>query len=264
MDPAGLDAYKPAEIAQKVEEAGRAKASLGFWPLLTLAVLAGAFIAFGGIFYTVVTIGADPVTGPLRLMGGAAFSLGLILVVVGGAELFTGNALIVMGWADGAVSARGLLRNWGIVLIGNLAGALLIVLAMKLSGLIVGDHAARAAQIAEAKLALSPVAAFVRGALCNALVCLAVWLSIGARTVSGKILAILWPITAFVAIGFEHSVANFYLIPIGMVAGVATDASHILTTQIPVLIGNVLGGAGGVALSYRVAYSEALQKYRNR
>lgn len=258
MDAANLDAYKPAEIAAKVQASGVTKAAMALGPLFTLAVLAGAFIAFGAVFFTNVTAGAE-LTGPLKLLGGVAFSLGLILVVVGGAELFTGNALIVMAWADGLVSTRGLLRNWGIVLVGNLVGALLIVAAMALAGLLDGAHGERAASITSGKLSLGPIEAFMRGALCNALVCLAVWLALAARTVSGKIMAILWPITGFVAAGFEHSVANFYLIPAGMVAGADASAAAILGNLVPVLLGNILGGAGGVALAYRYAYHPAMK-----
>ena len=252
--PTGLDAYAPREMAARIGTAGVAKAALPLVPLITLGVLAGAFIAFGGMLYTAVTAGADP-TGPVRLLGGAAFALGLILVLVGGAELFTGNALMVMAWADGLVGHRALLRNWSVVLLANAAGALALVAMAWAAGILTGEHAARAARIAEAKLSLTWAEAYWRGVLCNALVCLAVWLSLAARSVTDKVLAVLWPVAGFVALGFEHSVANFYLIPAGLLAGAAGGAGDVAANLVWVILGNVAGGAGGVALAYRLAYS---------
>ncbi len=254
--PTGIDAYAPAEIAARIETAGIGKARLPFVPLVTLALLAGAFIGFGAIAFTVATTGV-PLSGPMRILGGLAFSLGLILVVVGGAELFTGNAMIVMAWADGRIGLPALLRNWAIVLPANLAGALGLAGVMALAGLSGGELGQRAAEIAEAKLALGWGEAFWRGALCNALVCLAVWLSMAARSVEGRILAVVWPVTVFVAAGFEHSVANFYLIPAGLLAGAEGSLGDVLGNWIPVTLGNVVGGAGGVALSYRLAYGRS-------
>jgi formate/nitrite transporter len=258
-NPTGLDAYKPAEMARRVEEAGVAKARLSVRRLAMLGMLAGAFIAFGAMFFTLVTTGAGDGFGPVRLLGGAAFSLGLILVVIGGAELFTGNALIVMAWVDGKVGLGALLRNWGIVFVANFAGALAMVALAWAAGLgdLGGGAVGRnAAKIAEAKLALSPPAAFARAILCNALVCLAVWLTFAAREVSGKILAILWPITAFVALGFEHSIANMYLIPAGWAFGGAISLGGFAENLAIVTLGNVIGGAGGVAASYWAIYLE--------
>ncbi len=254
--PTGIDAYARAEIAARIETAGIGKARLPFVPLVTLALLAGAFIGFGAIAFTVATTGV-PLSGPMRILGGLAFSLGLILVVVGGAELFTGNAMIVMAWADGRIGLPALLRNWAIVLPANLAGALGLAGVMALAGLSGGELGQRAAEIAEAKLALGWGEAFWRGALCNALVCLAVWLSMAARSVEGRILAVVWPVTVFVAAGFEHSVANFYLIPAGLLAGAEGSLGDVLGNWIPVTLGNVVGGAGGVALSYRLAYGRS-------
>lgn len=251
--PVSLDAYKPAQIAMMIEAAGVAKTQLKLTQLATLGVLAGAFIAFGGALYTAVMTGVEP-TGPARLLGGMAFSLGLILVIVGGAELFTGNALIVMAWADRRVPTAALLRNWGVVFAGNTCGAFGIAALMWMSGLWDGPTGATAAAIAEGKVALGAGEAFARGVLCNVLVCLAVWLTMGARTVAGKILAILWPIAGFVALGFEHSIANLYLIPAGMICGAEVGVGGFLGNLIPVTLGNIVGGAGGVALSYRLAY----------
>ena len=248
------DAYKPAEIAALIETAGVAKAALPLHRMATLAMLAGAFIGFGAAFWCLAMAGADPTYGPHRVLGGAVFALGLILVVVGGAELFTGNALMVMAAVDRRIALGALLRNWGIVYLGNLIGAVGLALAFGLSGLLDGPSGAVAAKAAMAKAALPPVEAFVRGALCNALVCLAVWLSFAARTATDKILGVLWPVTAFVALGLEHSVANMFLFPAGIWAGADVSAAGVAGNLVWVTLGNVVGGAGGVALAYRYAY----------
>lgn len=252
-----LDAYGPREIAERVSTVGVAKASMPIHILFTLAVLAGAFIAFGAMYYTVVVTGSTLGFGPTRMLGSLAFSLGLVLVIVGGAELFTGNMLIVMAWADGKVGLAALLRNWGVVFLGNLVGAMLSAGAMHMAGsLSLGDGAVAetAIRIADGKLGLSWAEAFTRGVLCNALVCLAVWLCFAAHSVTGKIVAILLPISAFVAIGFEHSVANMYLIPIGMLQTGPIDPVLFLNNLIPVTLGNIVGGGVFVALSYYVCY----------
>ncbi|NDW47733.1 formate/nitrite transporter family protein [Ruegeria sp. PrR005] len=253
-NPTGLDAYKPAEIARLVETAGVAKAGLSTGQTLTLAVLAGVFIGFGGAAYTMVMTGADAGFGPARFLGGVVFSLGLILVIVGGAELFTGNALMVMAAVDRRITLSALLRNWGLVYLGNLVGSVGLALAFGLTGLLDGPMGDTAQAIARGKAALDPGAAFMRGMLCNALVCLAVWLTFAARTAAGKILAILWPISGFVLLGLEHSVANMYLIPQGILAGAEVTLSAALANLLWVTLGNILGGAGGVALAYRFAY----------
>ncbi len=256
--PNAFDAYKPAEMAALVARVGVAKARLPALQTVTLGLMAGAFIAFGGMFYTLAITDSGLGFGPTRLLGGLAFSLGLILVVVGGAELFTGNNLIVMAWAERKVTTAALLRNWGLVYLANLAGALGCVLLVALSGTLElggGAVAATAAKIAEGKLALGFVEAFARGVLCNILVCLAVWLCFAAHSVSGKILAIVFPITAFVALGFEHSVANMYLVPIGMLAGGGgLDLAGFLGNLVPVTLGNILGGSVFVALVYWLVY----------
>jgi formate/nitrite transporter len=248
------DAYKPAEIAALIETAGVAKAALPLHRLVTLAMLAGAFIGFGAAFSCVAMAGADPAFGPARVLGGVVFALGLILVVVGGAELFTGNALMVMAAVDRRITLPALLRNWGIVYVGNLIGAVGLAIAFGFSGLLDGPTGAFAAKAASSKASLDPVEAFVRGALCNALVCLAVWLSFAARTATDKILAVLWPVTAFVALGLEHSVANMFLFPAGLWAGSDAPLAGVIGNLIWVTLGNIVGGAGGVALAYRYAY----------
>ncbi len=261
-NPIGLDAYKPGEVAQLVEKANASKAQLGLLPLFTLGALAGAFIALGAMFYTLVMIGAGDWYGLSRLLGGAAFSLGLILVIVGGAELFTGNALIVMAWVSRHVSTAALLRNWVVVYVANFFGALImvgLVILAQTHDLGGGAMGRKAAEIAEAKFALSPMAAFARGILCNVLVCLAVWLTFASRTVGGKILAIFWPITAFVALGFEHSIANMYLLFAGIAAGADGGVWEVAANLVPVSLGNVVGGVGGVALSYWAVYIRPAQ-----
>ncbi len=248
------DAYKPAEIAALIETAGVAKAALPLHRMATLAMLAGAFIGFGSAFWCMAMAGADPGFGPQRVLGGVVFSLGLILVVVGGAELFTGNALMVMAAVDRRITPGALLRNWGIVYVGNLIGAVGLALAFGLSGLLEGPMGAVATKAAATKAALPPVEAFVRGALCNALVCLAVWLSFAARSATDKILGVLWPVTGFVTLGLEHSVANMFLFPAGLWAGSETSWAGVAANLLWVTLGNVVGGAGGVALAYRFAY----------
>jgi len=249
----------------RVREVGEAKVAMPLFTLFALAVLAGAFIALGALFFTVtVTTGttAQPTAfGLTRVAGGIAFSLGLILVVVGGAELFTGNNLIAMAWASGRVTTLQVVRNWGWVYLGNLVGALgtaaLVWLAgvQNLSDGAIGDTMVR---IARAKVTLDPISALARGVLCNVLVCLAVWLCMGARSVTDKILAIVFPITAFVACGFEHSVANMYFLPIGLALATGTAAplaiSDALNNLIVVTTGNILGGSVLVAFVYWSVY----------
>jgi len=253
-----LDAYAPPEIAAKVENAGVGKAELPLLQTLVLAVLAGAFIAFGAMFYTLVITGGDMGLGPRRLLGGIAFSLGLILVIVAGAELFTGNNLIIMAWAERRVTTGQVLRNWGLVYVGNFIGAAAMAVIVYWSGVLGlggGEVARTAAAIASVKVELSFVEAFLRGVLCNTLVCLAIWLCFSAHSVTSKILAIVFPISAFVALGFEHSVANMYLIPVGYLAGAdGVTVLGFVRNLIPVTLGNIIGGGVLVALVYWVVY----------
>lgn len=252
--PTGIDAHKPAEITRRIRQTGIAKAEMALIPLITLSILAGIFIGLGALFYTKTTSGFEVLSSPVLLLGGLAFSLGLILVVVGGAELFTGNTMIVMAVVDGKVTIAKLLRNWAIVLLGNLIGSLFILAIIYWAGLLKGDLAERAMAVAQYKTSLTWMEAFCRGVLCNALVCLAVWMAVSARTTTGMIMAIVWPITAFVSIGMEHSVANMYMIPAGALAGADISLADTVNNIFPVLLGNIAGGAGGVALSYRLAY----------
>jgi formate transporter len=258
VSPSPQDAYPPAQVARLVEQVGVKKATLPAVQTLALGVLAGAFIAFGAMYFTLVMTGSELGSGPSRLLGGLAFSLGLILVVVGGAELFTGNNLIVMAWAERKVTSRQLARNWSLVYLANLVGSLGSALMMFWSGaLALGDGAVAetAVRIGEAKVALGFGQAFFSGILCNVLVCLAVWLCFAAHDVAGKILAIIFPISAFVALGFEHSVANMYLIPIAWLAGAeAVTIGSFLANLVPVTLGNIVGGGLFVALVYWLVY----------
>ncbi len=262
MSEQNIDAYTPAKMAELVEGIGVKKAALPTVPTLMLGLLAGAFIAFGAMFFTLVMTNQYMGLGSARLLGGIAFSLGLILVVVGGAELFTGNNLIVMAWADRKVTTLQLLRNWGLVYISNLSGAVGAAALVYWSGtLSFGDGAVAetALDIAIAKINIDPLQAFIRGILCNVLVCLAVWLCFAAHHVAGKILAIVFPISAFVALGFEHSVANMYFIPLGMlVSGGDISVMDFLNNLVPVTLGNIVGGGVFVALVYWAIY---LRKY---
>ena len=260
-----LDAYAPAQIAMRVREVGVTKATMPVLTMFALAILAGAFIALGSLFFTVTmttgTTGQSPAFGLMRLAGGLTFSLGLILVVVGGAELFTGNNLIAMAWASGRVTTQQVMRNWGWVYLGNLVGAVGTAALVWLAGVhsmsdgAVGEMMVR---IARSKVSLDPLSAFTRGVLCNVLVCLAVWLCMGARGVADKILAILFPISAFVACGFEHSVANMYFLPIGVALAAGTSAPLSVTGAVSnlalVTLGNVVGGTVLVALVYWSVY----------
>ncbi|MCC6965770.1 MAG: formate/nitrite transporter family protein [Nitrospira sp.] len=259
------DAYPPPEIAARVCKLGLAKVNTAVPTMVALAVLAGAFISLGALFYTVtITVGNEGPTLPfglLRLAGGITFSLGLILVVVGGAELFTGNNLIAMAWATGCVQTRQVVRNWIWVYLGNLLGACGTAVLVLLAGIqLLGDGAVgeTMVRIARSKIALDPLAAFARGILCNVLVCLAVWLCMGARSVADKILAILFPISAFVACGFEHSVANMFFLPLGiaLTAGGAAPLSlaGAVSNLALVTLGNMIGGTVLVALVYWFIY----------
>ncbi len=253
--PTGIDAYKPAEIEQLVENAGIAKARLGLVQMFTLAVLAGAFIAMGAAAYTMVMSGTVPGFGPARFLGGIVFSLGLILVVIAGAELFTGNALMIIAAVDRKISIAEMGRAWGIVYVGNFVGAIGMAVLFAYSGTLAGASET-AMKITAGKLSLPWDEALIRAILCNIFVCLAVWLALAARTVMGKILAIIWPIASFVMLGLEHSIANMYLIPQGFFAGAAVDIPGMAGNLFWVTLGNIIGGAGGVGLAYRLAYGK--------
>jgi len=278
-DPPTFDALPPPQIAARAEDVGVAKGRLGFTSTLMLAVLAGAFIAMGAIFSTVAVTGAAGHLpwGVTRVLAGVTFCLGLILVVVAGAELFTGNNLLVMAFVSGKLSLARLMRNWAIVYVGNLTGSIATAWLMFFTAQYAMNDGAVGVtmlKIADAKCDLSFIEAVTRGIYCNALVCLAVWLCYSGRTTTDRILAILFPITAFVAAGFEHCVANMYFIPMGLAIkqwapsewwvsvggaegdyGALTWSAFMVRNLMPVTIGNIIGGAGFVAVIYWIIYS---------
>ena len=273
---AWLDAPVPREMAHRAETIGVAKAGLSASSTIALGVLAGAFISIGAMFFTVVTAGGDLPFGVSRLLGGLVFSLGLVLVVVGGAELFTGNNLIVMAFASSRITFTALARNWVLVYLANFFGAVFTALLVFWSGQYrsgTGVVGRRALDIAQTKSSLGFIEALVLGILANVLVCLAVWLCLAARTVTDKIVAIVGPITAFVAAGFERSIANMYFPPLGIfvkrwatpgfwgaVHSQPADYPSIgwrhffVSNLLPVTIGNVIGGGGMVGLVYWFIY----------
>jgi formate/nitrite transporter len=284
-----FDAIMPAAMAARAEESGVKKALTDHSTLFVLSVLAGAFISFGAVFATTVGAGAITVTtvdgvaasaglpyGLVRLLMGLAFSLGLILVVVAGAELFTGNNLIVMAWASGKIRTRDLLVNWTIVFAGNFVGAFATAVLMFYTTQYTfgsGSVGLVALSTAHAKASLAFVPAVALGIMCNALVCLSSWMCYGARTTVDRIFTIIPPISAFVAAGFEHSIANIYFIPIGLLikAGAAdsfwaaigktaadfpalTWSNFLVGNLLPVTIGNIIGGSVLVGAVYWFVY----------
>jgi formate/nitrite transporter len=273
----GFDAFLPPEMAQKAELVGAQKARMDWLSLLALAVLAGAFIALGAMFATTVLAGAEGVLpfGLSRLLAGAVFCLGLVLVIVGGAELFTGNTLIVMAWAARKIRMRDMLWVWMLAYVGNLIGAVGTAVLVFLSGQYLAGEGAVAEvilKLARDKAALPFDRALFLGILCNVLVCLAIWLSFGARSITDKILAVFFPVSAFVAAGFEHSVANMYLIPIALFVKAGAPEAFLaqfdgnltgdallswtgfLSNLIPVTIGNIIGGGVLVGAVYWFIY----------
>jgi formate transporter len=262
----GFDCYSPKEIAERVETVGVTKAGLPLLSQAALGVLAGGFIGLGSLFFTVVLSDTTLSFAVQRVLGGLTFSLGLILVVVAGAELFTGNNLLVMAWVSRRISTGMLLRNLAIVYVANLVGAagLALLVAWSGHGTMGGGAVAKAAvQLATMKCQLPFAEAFFKAVLCNVLVCLAVWIAMAGRTVTDKILAVIFPIAAFVAAGFEHSVANMYFIPLGLFLaggdGGALSWSGFLNNLIPVTLGNLVGGAGMVGMVYWLIYRRGVK-----
>jgi formate/nitrite transporter len=242
----GFDAYTPREIAVRVKQFCVVKAQTPLLSLAMLGMLAGAFIGLGAMMFTLVASDASLGFAAQRLLGGLAFSLGLVLVTVAGAELFTGNNLLAMAWADGCVNSRQVLRNWTVVCAANFVGAAALAVLVGLSGhagMNGGAVGQAAVRIALAKVELGVVEAFVRGVLCNVLVCMAVWMALAGRSVTDKAVAIVFPITAFVAAGFEHSVANMYLMPLAMLLGAPIGAADMLRNLAPVIAGNLVAAA---------------------
>lgn len=271
-DRFALDAYSPAEIQAKVEVLGIKKAQMPFLASFMLSMVAGVGIGLGGMYYSIVL--GDP-TLPFaasKLLGGLVFCLGLSIVVIGGAELFTGNCLIVMAWANRQLSTLGVLRNWSIVWIGNLVGSLVLVWLLYMSKYADANHGAIAAaliKVAVSKTSLDTTTILFRGILCNLLVCLAVWLTYAGRSVVDKMSAMILPVAAFVAAGFEHCVANMFFLPMGYVlvqtghapAGVDVSAltpASIVHNLVPATIGNIIGGAVFVGIVYWLIYRKSI------
>jgi len=265
----GFDAFSPKEIAARVETIGVAKARLPLLSMLMLSVLAGAFIGLGALYFVLVKSDASLGFAARQLLGGLVFSLGLFLVIVAGAELFTGNNLLVMAWADGKISTAEVLRNWAVVCCGNFIGAAGLALLVFLSRhpeMNDGAIAEQYLKIAAAKCALPFWTAFFKGVLCNVLVCMAVWMALAGRSVVDKAIAIIFPISAFVAAGFEHSIANMFFIPLAMLlqafggdaaAGYSITWIGFLGNLVPVILGNLVGGSLLVGLVYHVIYRRA-------
>ena len=269
-----VDGLLPPEIARRAEDVGVAKASMPVGQLLGLAVLAGAFIALGAVFSTIAITNADELLpfGLARVAAGLAFCLGLVLVVVGGAELFTGNNLVVMAWASGRIRTRQLVTSWAWVYVGNFLGALGTAVLVVYAGhhrLGDGDVGLQQWAIARAKVGLDFDEAMALGILCNALVCLAIWLTLSTRSTAGRILAIVFPVTAFVASGFEHCVANMYFVPVALLTRVldpgfveanvpeaadVTWGGFFAHNLLPVTVGNLVGGVLLVAGVYWLVY----------
>ncbi|MGR3175760.1 MAG: formate/nitrite transporter family protein [Candidatus Scalindua sp.] len=265
----GFNAYSPKEIAERVESVGVAKARLSLLSMIMLGMLAGVFIGLGALFFVLIKSDSTLGFAVSQVLGGLAFSLGLILVIVAGAELFTGNNLLAMAWAGSKISTLALLKNWSIVCCANFIGAAGLALLVFYSGHPEMNNGAIADQyltIAAAKCSLPFWEAFFRGVLCNILVCMAVWMAFAGRSVFDKAVAIIFPISAFVAAGFEHSIANMYFIPMGMLlkasGHIGTNADAInwvgfASNLVPVILGNLIGGSVFVGLVYYIIYLRA-------
>ncbi|BHH84830.1 formate/nitrite family transporter [Desulforhopalus sp. 52FAK] len=268
-----LDDKAPKNIAETVAETvGVSKATSPWLSLFVLGIMAGAYVAFGGLFATSVTFDLPPEMGIAfkKLIAGGAFSIGLMLVIIAGAELFTGNTLMISSIITGRITWKNTLSRWTVVYFANFVGSIIVALLFYYSGLwkTGGDALAVAAvKTAYGKVHLSFAEALIRAIGCNWMVCLAVWMALSARQTIGKIFAIFFPIMGFVAIGFEHCVANMYFIPVGIFltqyAGIAPEgmdvssitwSAFVINNLVPVTIGNIIGGTVFVGLGYWGAY----------
>jgi len=273
-----FNAYSPAQIQDAIESGGVKKASLPFLPCFMLAVVAGGGIGLGALYYTIVASDAELSFATIRVVGGLVFSLGLTIVLVAGAELFTGNNLIVMAWASGKISTRDVLRNWVIVYCGNFVGSVGLVILVLFShhlDMNGGRIALTILNTAIGKISPDTITLFFKGVLCNLLVCLAVWLAYAGRSVTDKILGLILPISAFVAAGFEHCIANMYFLPLAWLLTEAGkvpagfDASlitipGIIHNLVPVTLGNIVGGSGFVGFVYWTIYRKGLGARSNK
>ncbi|MBK9726928.1 MAG: formate/nitrite transporter family protein [Saprospiraceae bacterium] len=270
----GFDAFSPNEIAARIESVGVVKARLPILSMIMLGVLAGVFIGLGAMFYVLVSSDLNLSFGIARLLGGLVFSLGLILVIVAGAELFTGNNLLVMAWADGKLTIGEVFRNWIIICLSNFLGAsglAILVYVSKHSDMNGGEVALNYIKIASVKCTISFQQAFFSGILCNIFVCLAVWMAQAGRSIIDKVIVIVFPVSAFVACGFEHSIANMYIVPMAIL--LKTQHTGVLNVEfiswigfiknlVAVILGNLIGGSVFVAMIYYVIYGRPLKTKR--
>lgn len=244
MSAAKGEICPPTETTDRICQWSHAKTKLSLDRLLSLSILGGVYIGLGGALATLAMSDSNLGNGPTRWLGGVAFSLGLVLVVIGGAELSTGNCLMTISRLRGATTILQVWRNWSWSYAANAIGALLLAWLIVLSGIYDSEplHSV-AIRIAEAKLTLAAPQAFARGILANMLVCFAVWLATASESATGKFVGIVFPISAFVALGFEHSIANLYLIPVGLMIGASGTSLDLARNIIAVTAGNLVGGA---------------------
>ena len=258
-----IDALGPAQTEAKAESLGVTKGSMPAGRLFVAGMLAGAFISFGAMFFCLFTSDSSLPFAVQRAGGGACFCLGLVLVLCCGAELFTGNSLMVCSLLSKRIGPGALLRNWAIVWLGNLAGSLLIVAlvyASQMYSMNGGAVGQTMVSVAASKASLSPGVIFAKGILCNVLVCLAVWIGFSGRSIVDKVLGIFLPITAFVACGFEHCVANMFFLPSGLLMNAlgigdagAVALGGVVENILIATIGNIVGGVA-VGIAYWFAY----------
>ncbi|MEI6891291.1 MAG: formate/nitrite transporter family protein [Pontiella sp.] len=276
MEEIITDAHVPAEMASRAESSAIRKANRDVVTAFFLAVQAGSFVALGGAFFTAIITDSSLGLGLTKTLGGMAFSLGMVLVIIAGADLFTGDTLVIMGCLSKKVKIRKMLKGWLFVFFGNLAGSLAILALVHFSNHWThhdGMIGLQALQVANAKVSQTFLGAFCSGMLCNILVCLAIWLCYGARSVTDKILAIMFPITAFVALGLDNCVANMYLVPAGLLiknhpeivaqmngADLSNLTIHgfLFKNMLPVTLGNMIGGAIFVGAIYWILYLRKL------
>lgn len=258
MQPLKIGGYnRPAEIARIWEDNGTMMAKMKTGPTIALAILGGLYISFGCLANIVATSpqGLSSFESIfMRLIGASLFPVGLMFIIFCGGQLFTGNNLMVIALYEKRITIKEMLQNWGLVYVGNLIGCLLLAWAVLQTGVMTGEVAERAIAIATTKANLTIWESFIRGVLCNIMVILACWFQAGAPDMMGKIFAVWFPITLFVFLGFEHSIANMFFIPIGMMLGAKISVGAMLLNLIFVTLGNIVGGAGVVGTVYWYTY----------
>jgi len=259
----------PAEMAETMLTVSEKKANNSFFNMLLLGIMAGIFISIGGAAATVIW-GTTGDVGLAKYLGAAVFPVGIILVIFAGSELFTGNNLMTLGVMNKRITLGAMFKNWSAVYLGNLIGSIFFAWLMYVSELwghageltVIGQ---KAVAIANAKVGHTFMVAFYRAILCNIVVCLAVWMSLAAQTVQGKVLLLWFPISAFVMSGFEHIVANMFFIPVGIMYGAQVSVGHMVTANfIPVTLGNVVGGAVIIPLVYHLIYLNGKNTGQNK